>query len=56
MNKPKLITTYVHPPIPIRDHDWCCYEEGEEESALYGWGRTEKEAVEAWELFCSDKE
>ena len=41
----KIITDYVHPPIPIRDHDWCAYYDGEEEDQNYGWGRTEQEAI-----------
>ena len=42
----KIITDYVHPPIPIRYLDWCAYYEGEEENQNYGWGNTEKEAIE----------
>src|SRR5882724_2581783 len=41
----KLKTVFVYPPIPIRNRDWCAYEDGEEESRRYGWGRTEREAI-----------
>jgi hypothetical protein len=40
-----IITVFVHPPIPVRDHDWCAYVDGDEEGAC-GWGRTEIEAIE----------
>lgn len=40
-----LVTRFVYPPIPIRQFDWCCYIDGEEEAGNYGWGRTEEEAV-----------
>jgi len=43
----KLIKTYNEfPPIPIRDHDWVAWFDGEEESRRYGWGETESEAVD----------
>ena len=42
---PKIITTYIHPPIPIRQFDWCAYRDGEEERGGYGWGPTELEAL-----------
>lgn len=42
MNRDPIITHYVHPPIPIRDWDWCAYRDPE--SKLVGWGRTEAEA------------
>lgn len=41
----KIVTSYVHPPIPIRSNDWCAYYDGDEELGHYGWGRTEAEAV-----------
>ena len=40
-----IITDYIHPPIPIRDHDWVAYYDGEEESLIYGYGRTKDEAI-----------
>lgn len=42
---PKIITSHVFPPIPIRAFDWCAYVDGTEESGLRGWGRTEQEAI-----------
>lgn len=46
MNTPReIITRFVNPPIPVRDHDWCAYYEGEEEAGSYGWGSNEAEAI-----------
>ena len=42
---PRIVTTHVYPPIPVRVFDWCAHYEGEEEDGVYGWGRTEAEAV-----------
>jgi hypothetical protein len=36
-------TSYVYPPIPQRDFDWCAYRDPER--LPYGWGRTEAEAI-----------
>lgn len=44
MSAPKIITSYVHPPIPSRNFDWCAYYDGMEEGAC-GYGKTEDEAV-----------
>ena len=42
----RIITSYVYPPIPVRDCDWCAWFDDEgEEAANYGWGRTEDEAI-----------
>jgi len=41
----KIVTTYLYPPIPTRDHDWCAHYEGEEEAGGYGYGATEAEAI-----------
>ena len=43
--KPPIITHHVYPPIPIRQYDWCAFREGNEEAGGYGWGRTEREAI-----------
>lgn len=43
--KPKIVTSFVYPPIPIRTSDWCAYRDGLEEAGNYGWGRTEQEAI-----------
>ncbi len=36
---------YVHPPIPVRDKDWCAYPDGEEETGPYGYGASICEAL-----------
>ena len=41
----KIVTSYIFPPIPDRNHDWCCYFDGDEESGNYGYGRTEAAAI-----------
>ena len=43
--EPRIVTTFVHPPIPIRSHDWCACIDGTEEDGPYGWGATEAEAI-----------
>lgn len=41
------ITSYEHPPIPVRNFDWRAYVDGDEEiTRRHGWGRTEAEAIE----------
>lgn len=42
---PVIVTSFVHPPIPLRSYDWCAYRDGEEEKGSAGWGRTEAEAI-----------
>jgi hypothetical protein len=55
----KIKTAYYPPPIPIRNCDWCAYEDGtldgdyDYESGTYGscggpqgWGTTEQEAIQ----------
>jgi hypothetical protein len=42
----KIVTSFVYPPIPTRNSDWCAYIDGTEESGRYGWGATEQEAIE----------
>lgn len=44
---PRIVTTYVCPPIPARSCDWEASLEGREgdEDAPRGWGATEAEAV-----------
>lgn len=41
----KIITTFVHPPIPIRTMDWQAHFDGDEETGPFGEGATEYEAV-----------
>ena len=40
----RIITEYIYPSIPVRDHDWLAYYDGEEEGYT-GYGRTEAEAI-----------
>src|SRR5262245_24322226 len=40
----KLITTNVHPPIPVREYDWSAHLDGQEEGAV-GWGATREAAI-----------
>lgn len=42
----KIKTEYIHPPIPIRKFDWVAWVEDKEEEGPYGYGLTEKEAIE----------
>ena len=42
---PRIITTLVYPPIPLRQFDWTAHRDGEEESGPTGFGATEGEAV-----------
>lgn len=41
----EIVTSYIHPPIPNRNFDWCAYRKGDEESGRYGWGATAQEAI-----------
>lgn len=41
----KIITSHIHPPIPIRSHDWMAYRDGDDETGPFGYGTTEWEAV-----------
>lgn len=36
-------TSYIFPPIPMREFDWCAYRDPER--VPYGYGRTEAEAI-----------
>lgn len=44
---PRVVTSYICPPIPFRNHDWCAYFDNDagEESAVVGHGCTEDEAI-----------
>ena len=52
MTPRKIVTSYVCPAIPVRNFDWCAYEDGREEEGNYGWGKTEAEAIAdlKWQL------
>lgn len=49
----KIITSFVYPPIPIRQFDWCAFTD--EESGRYGWGKTEAEAIEDFKTTYCDE-
>ena len=40
-----IVTEYVYPPIPMRDFDWRAYDQDNPEYSIYGWGKTEEEAI-----------
>ncbi|KKB80815.1 hypothetical protein VW35_00985 [Devosia soli] len=42
----KIVTSYVNPPIPTRQFDWCAHYDGDEEAGGYGYGATEVEAIQ----------
>ena len=42
----KIVTTYVHPPIPVRQFDWSAVRDGYEPGAPIGWGSTEQAAID----------
>ena len=44
--EPKIVTSFIYPPIPIRSNDWVAYYDGDEESVRYGYGATEREAID----------
>ena len=41
----KIVTSFVYPPIPVRNFDWCAYRDGTEETGRYGYGATEADAI-----------
>lgn len=41
---PKIITSNVYPPIPIRKFDWLAYYD-DHETGPQGWGMTKEEAI-----------
>jgi hypothetical protein len=42
---PKIVTTHVYPPIPVRSCDWAAHYDGYEEGGPYGSGPTEADAI-----------
>ena len=46
MRNRKIITEYVHPPIPMRNNDWRATREGDDEDYIVGWGSTEQDAID----------
>jgi len=57
MSKRKIVTSFIHPPIPIRTVDWCAWFDGEEEGGVVGYGATEADAIEdlLWEDGMADE-
>ena len=46
MSAPKIVTTFVYPPIPLRNCDWAAHYDGEEDEQMaIGFGTTEQDAV-----------
>jgi hypothetical protein len=43
--KPKIVTHFEYPPIPIRRFDWAAYRDGYEPGDPVGHGATESEAI-----------
>jgi hypothetical protein len=42
----KIITSFIHPPIPFRGCDWQAHWDDEgEEAGNYGYGKTEADAI-----------
>ena len=42
----RIKTYFEYPPIPIRDFDWCAYDEDTYEPGCpIGWGPTEEAAI-----------
>ncbi len=42
----KILTHFVYPPIPSRDHDWSAVRDGYEPGDPAGEGRTEQAAID----------
>ena len=44
----RIATDHVFPPIPIRQFDWCAYDDNSYDGpgSVLGHGRTEQEAIE----------
>ena len=49
MTRPRILTAWEDMP-----RQWCAWLDGDEESGLRGWGKTEAEAVEELEAFLED--
>lgn len=42
---PKIVSSFIYPPIPDRRFDWSATEEDYEPGCPVGYGRTEEEAI-----------
>ena len=53
----KIKTVYDPPPIPLRDCEWCAWDEEtcHGDSDQFGWGETEEEAIEDLKTKVSDR-
>lgn len=45
----QVTVDYIYPPIPLRNFDWCAYDENYEPGCPIGYGRTLREALEDYE-------
>ena len=45
MRTAKVVTSFIYPPIPIRNFDWMAYFDGQEKAGENGYGETEAEAI-----------
>lgn len=41
----EIVTQFIYPPIPTRNHDWIAVQEGYEPPMPIGYGATEAEAI-----------
>ena len=39
-----IVLIHCYPPIPVRDFDWCCYDDEDPEDSPYGYGKARWEA------------
>lgn len=44
MSERKIVTSFVYPPIPHRNFDWCAHFDDPE--GVTGWGANEQEAID----------
>jgi hypothetical protein len=52
---PKIVTSFMYPPIPIRAFDWCAWFDDEgAEAGRYGYGATEAEAILDFKQNCQE--
>lgn len=41
----EIVTDFVYPPIPDRNHDWQAYRHPYNEGSMVGWGKTKELAI-----------
>lgn len=54
IQRSKIVTTFVNPPIPVRSFDWSAHFDGQEEASWRGWGATEADAIADLREQCGD--